>query len=459
MFFDIKRNIYESLPVSIKQSVCLIPFTWLAGNAYRSIYKKKVWFDRASREELMQYQERQLGEILRFTVDQVPFYRNLRPIVERLPPFEALRAFPILDKDSVHAKRRDLMPRDFDNIPHYKTTTGGTSGNQLDIFLDDESQSWELGFMHRQWSRVGYTPRHRKATFRGVTFRNLKPGVYWQHNPIYNELQFSPFHMRESNLAAYIDQIIRFSPSYLHGYPSAIDILAEFVARHELTEKMPHIRAAFLGSEGATIDQRERIEKVFRTRVYSWYGHSERVVLAGECEKNSTYHHFPDYGILEIIDENGNICDREGERGEVVGTGLLNRSMPLIRYRTGDYATRLDSRCECGRSWDRIANVEGRWKQDMIIGNEGGKISISALNMHGPIFERVIRYQYFQEVIGECVLKVMVTPSFSEEDRRAIETAYKNKVGDGLNIFVKTVSDIPLTARGKLKMLDSKLAS
>ena len=368
MFFQVKRKIYESLPVSIKRSVCLIPFPWLAGKTYRSIYQQRSWFDRRSREELQRYQERQLGEVLRFAVDQVPAYRNLRTTVERLPPFEALRAFPLLDKDTVQANQHDFLPRDFDRMPHYETTTGGTSGNQLKIYVDDESQYRELGFIHRQWRRVGYTPRHRKATFRGVSFHDLKPGVYWQYNPIYNELQFSPFHMSESKLETYIDQIIRFSPSYLHGYPSAIDILAEFVLRHHLNDKMPQIQAALLGSEGSTSAQRERIQKAFHTRVYTWYGHSERVVLAGECERNNTYHHFPDYGILEIIGDNGNTCEKEGERGEIVGTGLFNRCMPMIRYRTGDYATRLDSQCECGRFWDRFTNVEGRWKQDMVIG-------------------------------------------------------------------------------------------
>ncbi|KGO32639.1 hypothetical protein JT06_19210, partial [Desulfobulbus sp. Tol-SR] len=71
------------------------------------------------------------------------------------------------------------------------------------------------------------------------------------------------------------------------------------------------------------------------------------------------------------VDDQGNPCNREGERGEIVGTGLYNRCMPLIRYRTGDYATRLAPRCPCGRAWDRFTEVEGRWKQDMVFGRKG----------------------------------------------------------------------------------------
>ncbi len=459
MAFNLKRTLYESLPVPIKRSVCVVPFSWLAGKSYRATYSRGYWFDRASREQVQQYQEQELGKVLQFAVDQVPAYRSLRPVVERLTSFEALKAFPLLDKDTVQANQLDYLPYDFKKIPHYETTTGGTSGNQLKIFLDDNAQSVEMGFMHRQWLRVGYTTRHRKATFRGVSFPNLKPGVFWQHNPVYNELQFSPFHMSEANLEAYIDQIIHFAPSYFHGYPSALDVLAEYVLRHRLTDKMPRIKAVLLGSEGVTEVQRERIERAFRTRAYSWYGHSERLVLAGECEKNSTYHHFPDYGILEIIDDNDNTCDREGERGEIVGTGLLNRCMPLIRYRTGDHATRLESQCECGRCWDRFTDVEGHRKQDMVIGESGTRISMAALNMHGPLFERVVRYQYYQDKPGICVLKVMVAPGFTDQDRTAIEMAYDAKVGNEVQFNVKVVDDIPLTMRGKLKILDSKLTT
>src|SRR5690606_24049033 len=139
----------------------------------------------------------------------------------------------------------------------------------------------------------------------------------------------------------------------------------------------------------ANVHQRERIEAAFNTRVYSWYGHSERVVLAGECESSSSYHHFPDYGILEIIDDQGRLCTKEGERGEIVGTGLLNYCMPLIRYRTGDYATRLESYCACERHWNRFCDVEGHRKQEMIVTRNGGRVSLAALNMHGDIFEKV----------------------------------------------------------------------
>jgi len=458
MSFSIKRQIYESSPLWVKRTVGLIPFSWLAGSNYGAVYRRGEWLDRADRTTLLGYQEQALGKVLEFAVAEVPAYQPLKDVVARFKPFDALRAFPLLNKDDLQENLERYLPKSFQDIPHYETTTGGTSGNQLRVFLDDNSQSMELGFMHRQWRRVGYLPRHRKATFRGVAFRDLRPGVFWQHNPIYNELQFSPFHMSEKNLAGYVAEIVRFKPRYLHGYPSALDILAEFVLRHGLSTRLPDIQAALLGSEGATTLQRGRIERAFRTRAYGWYGHSERVVLAGGCERNETYHSFPDYGVLEIIDDQGCTAAREGDRGEIIGTGLFNFCMPLIRYRTGDYATWLEPRCDCGRVWDRFTAVEGRWKQEMVIGHSGARISLAALNMHGPLFERVKRFQYHQDEPGVCVLKVMPAPDFTDQDRARIETAYREKLGNEVEMRVEPVADIPLTQRGKLRMLVSRLS-
>jgi phenylacetate-coenzyme A ligase PaaK-like adenylate-forming protein len=179
MTFVAKRRVYESLPAPAKRLAGLIPFFVLAGRAYRETCGRLRRFDEAGPAEIRAFQESRLAEILEFAVSEVPAYRPLRSAVARLKPFEALAAFPLLDRDTLLERREEYLPRNFHRIPHYAVTTGGTGGRQLSLFVDDCSQSVEMGFMHRLWLRVGYTPKHRKATFRGVPFPNLGPGVFW----------------------------------------------------------------------------------------------------------------------------------------------------------------------------------------------------------------------------------------------------------------------------------------
>jgi phenylacetate-CoA ligase len=281
--------------------------------------------------------------------------------------------------------------------------------------------------------------------------------VYWQDNPVYNERQFSVFHMSAATLPTYADALSEFRPAFFHGYPSAIAYLAAYVIKAGCSDALPRIEAAFLVSEGVTPAQRQQIESAFSTRVFSFYGHSERALIAGECLHSTTYHQVPDYGILEIIDDSGQNRTEEGFRGELVGTGLQNRCMPLIRYRTGDMAIRRESTCSCGKNWERFDGVEGRWGQDMIFGKHGSQISVAALNMHGTLFEKVERYQYYQQRAGECVLRMQVSPTFGEVDREAICGAFRAKVGTELDIDVELWNEIPLTPRGKFRYLVSDL--
>src|SRR5690606_27603299 len=154
-------------------------------------------------------------------------------------------------------------------------------------------------------------------------------------NPIYNELVLSSYHLDEATIAESLKAVHRFRPQYIHGYPSAIVNFLRGVQQAGL--QMPAgVRAVLCGSEPTYDFQRTFIEEMLGCRVYSWYGQSECVLLAGECECSQDYHSFPLYGVLELVDEQGHPINQSEVEGEIVGTSLNNFAMPFIRYRTGD---------------------------------------------------------------------------------------------------------------------------
>jgi len=134
MAFILKRRLYEALPLWLQSLVRAVPLSWLAGSAYRSTLRRGPFFDRATREAILRYQEDALGRMLRFAVEQVPAYATLRSVVDRHTAFEALKGFPPIDKDAVQKELDRHLPRSFESMPHYEASTGGTSGNQLRIF-------------------------------------------------------------------------------------------------------------------------------------------------------------------------------------------------------------------------------------------------------------------------------------------------------------------------------------
>lgn len=432
----------------------MVPYAWLAGREYRRTSSLCDRIERMGEQEIQSLQETMLGRMLDFATREVPFYMSYRKPVETLRPSEALRAFPVISKKIVQEHYKEFEPRCLTSISYHQASTGGSTGSQLTFNEDDGTYGREMAFIHSQWARVGYRPWHRKATFRGVPFPGLPSGIFWQSNPIHNELQFSPFHMSEENMPRYLQRLQGYRPEFLHGYPSAISVLAEYILRHARGMALPSLKAALLASEHCAPEMRARIEKAFGVPAYTFYGHSERVILAGECEHSAIYHCFPGYGHVELLLPNGESC-KDGDVGELVGTGFCNYSMPLIRYATDDYATMHEGPCpDCGRPWLRFSDVLGRWNDEgTLLTQSGSRVSAAAINMHGTMFDRVVRYQYVQEARGEVIIRVLPAPGYDVADTQAILQAHWNKLGSEMVFSVDVVEGIPLTSTGKQRRI------
>lgn len=198
--------------------------------------------------------------------------------------------------------------------------------------------------------------------------------------------------------------------------------------------------------------QRQLLEEVLDCRVYTWYGHSERTVLAGECEKSSSYHVFPEYGVFELINDEQKRVRNNGGMGTIVGTGLTNYVMPLIRYKTDDMATNSTEKCGCQRDYGIIKDVRGRWVQEFIVAKGDRLIPITAINMHSDVFDNVEQFQFYQGKVGEVTLKIVKKPSYAQKDSNYIQKELMKKFGD-LSLEIEFIDEIPRTSRGKHKFL------
>ncbi len=76
--------------------------------------------------------------------------------------------------------------------------------------------------------------------------------------------------------------------------------------------------------------------------------------------------------------------------------------------------------CSCGRSHRRLEDIHGRWRQDVLINQDHSFVSLTSLNMHSDVFDQIIRYQYYQDTVGEVVLKLVVTHPLSDHDTKKI---------------------------------------
>ena len=331
------RSFINSLPYPIKQGAKYIygaiPPRFRSSKVFWDTYnflQESQWW---SKDKLEEYQMQQLEKLLNHAYNNVSYYkkvfdeRGLKP--KDIQDFDDLKKLPYLTKEIIRDNLESLVAQNYPRSKLQYSTTGGSTGIPMGFYVEKNTTSAkEWAFMLTQWKRVGIRIRDKCIVLRGNIVQSASKGKFWEYNPVNKNLIFSSYHMTDETLPGYIAKIRKFRPDFIQAYPSAITILARFMKENNI-KAFPKIKAILCGSENIYPWQRKLLEETFQCRVYSWYGHTEQVVLAGECEKNNYYHVFPEYGIVELIGKGDKTVTQENELGEIVATGFNNFACPF----------------------------------------------------------------------------------------------------------------------------------
>jgi phenylacetate-CoA ligase len=118
-------------------------------------------------------------------------------------------------------------------------------------------------------------------------------------------------------------------------------------------------------------DTRRELEAAWGAKAVDVYASTEFVCgAASECVEQEGLHLNEADLWAEVIDPATGRTLGEGAEGELVLTTLERSGMPLVRYRTGDFASLLarEERCRCGSPLRRISRVRGRVDDMLIVG-------------------------------------------------------------------------------------------
>ena len=287
--------------------------------------------------------------------------------------------------------------------------TSGTTGSPLTIYLRSEALEKNYAFFARSLEWAGVAPGQKSATFAGrviMSAKQVEP-PFWRKNWVMRNTLFSSYHISERNLPAYVDELNNIQPIFIDSYPSAIFSVGRFLLDRSIEVGIAP-KAIITSSETLLDNQREIIEKAFHSRVFDQYGSAEMVGFINQCEKGS-YHINPEYGIVEIIKEDGEPA-KDGEPGELVCTGFVNSTMPLIRYKTGDSAIACETYACVEEHLPLVKSILGR-TDDFIVTRDGrfiGRLDPVFKSLSAGIKEA----QIIQEDYDRIVVKIVVNKDF-----------------------------------------------
>lgn len=323
----------------------MVPYRYRLGRHFFEWYQRFKEAETWSPEQTDAYQQQQLVRLLQNLKLRHPTYR------EMLKGHDPAHAAAHLD--SVFPVQTRSGFRDIPSRPELASSlspasTSGTTGNALQFFHDADDNQREWAAICHQWRRIGYDP----STSWRAEFRGLVPdGRIVQKFPEYNMLRCSILDLGPESVRHYADACRHNRVSFLHGYPSALDLLARTCVREGI--RFEGIQGIMLASEMVYPHQTEMIEQAFPgARLIAHYGNAERVALGAWCETERTYHMLPLYSRIELEED-----------GSLIGTNLFNAINPFIRYQMSDRIRVADSKVcpACGRYADPLVlTVDGR---------------------------------------------------------------------------------------------------
>ena len=229
--------------------------------------------------------------------------------------------------------------------------------------------------------------------------------------------------------------------------PSYAMYLAEVMEKMGLTKHDLGLRIGAFGAEPWTENMRKEIEERLGLKGYNIYGLSEIMGpgVSYECQEQNGSHINEDHFFPEIIDPNTLQPLPYGQQGELVFTTLTKEGMPLLRYRTKDLTSLIDTPCPCGRTSVRMTPIMGR-SDDMLI--------IRGINVFPSQVESVIlemkefEPQYMLIVdrkgnLDTLEIQVEVRRDFFSDDIGAM-LALKKSLADKLKSVLSISADVKL---------------
>jgi phenylacetate-CoA ligase len=358
--------------------------------------------------------------------------------------------WPILEKDAVRERPNSFLSGiGWITAP---ASTSGTTGTPLSMRRSLSSVAFEQVMLDGLLSRIGFDP----ATCRGAVLRgddvkspaDRKP-PYWRLANGGRRLIFSSNHLDAQTLDAFVTALRDYAPQVLFAYPTVLESLCTLMLAHGLTLPIP---LTVCGSEVLTRETCELARRALGTRVISYYGQAERVAWA-DGDPESGYRFLPSYGVVELrfveAHEDGDIYD-------VIGTGLWNRAMPLVRYLTGD-RIRLrpgSSAAAVEEGRDSFPEILGR-SGDYILAPSGARLlGIDHIPRDVP---HVVRAQFVQESADTVTLLILPAQGFDDECRRLLLEHARLKLPPSMTLRIQTTDRLMRNRAGKAPLVIRQL--
>lgn len=408
-----------------------------------------------SYSQLKEIQNKRFLNIVSYAVKSSPFYKDLYTKIEVPASVEEIDRLPIVDKEMLRKNISNVYTIGANEGNHAKT--GGTTGKSLEVLYTYENTQERFAMLDDFRGRFGYKLGKKTAWFSGkslLTNRDIKKNRFWKTDPVHKVRYYSTFHIKEEYLKYYVEDIIKFKPEYLSGFPSTILEIASYGLKHGYEFPKGVCKAIFPTAETLTKAMRDPIEKFFQCKMYDQYASSEGAPFIFECSQGNLHLELQS-GVFEVLDED----NKPTQSGRLVVTSFTTYGTPLIRYDIGDSITLEDESktCDCGNHNPMVKEILGRI-DDYIYSPENGKINLGNVSNTLKDTHGIIRFQAVQNELNKIELYVETDKKiYNDKIEQKFLHNWRDRVGSKMQISISYVDDIPVERSGKFRIVKNNV--
>lgn len=350
----------------------------------------------------------------------------------------SLEALPTMDRAALSARLAAHVPRHRSLERLICFSTSGTTGHPLRVPSHPQVACDYHAYHRRALAMFGLRPQAGSGEV-GIVLAGFQQRcfTYVSVHPLHGcglaKLNLNPAEWRHADdRAAYLDAM---APELISGDPVSLAELMRLPLQHRP-------RALLSTSMALSPALRGQLEARFASPVLDLYSMNEAGPVAVFVPRHQGFVPLQPRLLIEVVDAQGRALP-PGGRGEITLTGGFNPWLPLLRYRTGDWATLehtahgLLLRELEGRAPVQFRDAQGRWFNNIEVTRALQPWSLT-------------RYALHQHADGACTLRVDA-PSPGP----ALESALRHALGSLLGPLPLAIT--PLHADDKVRQYTTDL--
>ena len=419
----------------------LFPFSDLVfhthiGAWYRQVGRMLEW----SPEQIRQWQDRRLRELIENAYRYSPYYHQLFDSLSIRPrdirSAEDLERIPPLTKEILRERYNDILLQGKPGLHYRHCTTGGSTGNPTRYVKDNESWGFDNAFNIWMWKQTGYRYGDRFLALGSSSLFPTQKGSL-RHKLYYGirgKIPFNAMNLSQERLAECVDLIRKKNLHYIYGYASSLFLLAQYVEEHHLENDI-RIKACFPTSEILTDLYRSTLERVFRCTVSDFYGAHDGGIVAHNI-----------HGGFKVS-YNCLVQTADGsDSGPALLTDVTSTSFPFIRYQLGDEVSLGDG---YGSYFNGqvLSRVIGRTSD--VIRLENGRV------LTGPGFTvlfgklRILGYRIEKNAPMTLLVEVVKREGYDRTDEELLLATLHKHAGEDCQIQIRYKDRVQTRKNGK----------